>query len=704
MRFLSARKWVILGVLLFCFLLSAVPSFAQNSLQLESSSPEQLTTSAAGNSTAQWVADPEVTEVGKGADRARQLLWWVFSHPGVHTAPVFAELWGISRNIVYILIILVIVAFGFSFILLRRRATAVNIPPLLVKIGGVLLYVTFSYIFIIGLIQSSEIIMRFFIENVGGKDLFNVIFSGAGKAETNYVSFFGYKDANPGSQEMVHTSLFIIRFTSFTYYIISLVLMLRTIILWFLLVLSPFLALLLPFVFIRNIGIIWIGVFFQWLFYGPLVALFLAALTKIWVSGIPYAFDFSRVNQASGQVYRTAINILYGGPAQTLSPGNSANYVDTFAEYVISLVMLWTAIILPWFLLRIFRDYWCEAITRGNTTLSGIFDRIRQYPPPVPPAPNLPSTHTGMAAELPFRQRVEEKIREVNRTHISDIKEISRVNTQEIARSLDISASSLIDVSRFEMNQARRLEVQQKLDNIAAPERIAAPIERERYTALKSELQARAASGDMTAATLLSGTVENKEVLATAVATLMSTRSAVSAPRKSEKLYAPAQTPAQATKISGKPTTPATPHISIEEYEEVKKMWLSHYEKSPVPVSATIKNRQEWITEEEKKLTNISHLLTSSDPKLRQQGLEDVAEILPFMLLGGFSDAEVLAYIKAKLEAAKQMKTQLAGEEKAKEEGVKMEKEEEETLLEVPAAKKEEAKQRTVAEEKKIEV
>src|SRR3989338_279231 len=270
--------------------------------------------------TGNWVEDPEVTLVGKAAERARQLLWWTIRNPGVYTAPVLAEYWSISRNIVYVFTLLVIVMFGFSYILLRRRASMSTITPIIFKIAFVPLFATLSYVILLGLIQFSEIGMRFFIEQVGGRDLFNVIFSGGPNQgrdpfESNYYNFIGFREISPANQEMVQTSLFLILFTTFTYYIMSIMLILRTIILWFLLVLSPFLVVLVPFVFIRNTGLIWIGVFFQWLFYRPLLAIFLGAITKIWVKGIPFPFDFSRAGKVNGQIYKTSINILYGGPA-----------------------------------------------------------------------------------------------------------------------------------------------------------------------------------------------------------------------------------------------------------------------------------------------------------------------------------------------------------------------------------------------------
>lgn len=708
MSFLPARKkgLVFIVVFFFCFLSilpSLTPIFAQGTQVGAGPTP----------GVAQWQFDPDVTEVGKNADRARQLLWWVFSHPGINTAPILVEMWSVSRNIVYIFVILVIVAFGFSFILLRRRATSVNIPPILVRVGGVLLYVTFSYLIVMALIQISEITIRFFIENVGGKDLFNVIFSGTGNSETNYTSFVGYSDTNPTSKEMVNTSLLLIRLTSFTYYIMSIIVLLRTIILWFLLILSPFLALLLPFVFIRNIGMIWIGVFLQWLFYGPLMALFLATVTKIWVAGIPFSFDFSRAGSASGQIYKTAINILYGGPAQTLSAGNSANYVDTYAEYVITLVMLWAAIILPWFLIRIFRDYCCDAIKASNATLGGIFDRIRQYPPPSSVLPVTPTTSAGMAVELPFRQRVGEDISVLRKTRIEEIKEINRVNTTEIARAMDLSVSKLSDVSRIELNDTKRNSVEQQLNKLYAPEKISSNTEREKYATVRSELKTRAAAGDRIAQTILAAGSKEKDVLVTQVSVMISGRSAVSQPTHGPGIYAPTagvQSAGKRTQALPQllPVAMGGKHvatqISVEDYEEVKKMWLKHYREAPIPESETIKNRTQWLKEEEIKLINVLNLLSHHDPKMRQQGLEEVSNILPFMLLGGFTETEVLAYIKAKLEATKQTQEELNVAAKVKKETEeKLKIEEEETLLET-AGKKEEKKKATIGMEEEKEL
>jgi len=362
--------------------------------------------------------------------------------------------------------------------------------------------------------------------------------------------------------------------------------------------------------------------------------------------------------------------------------------------------MLWACIILPWWLLRIFRDYCCEVIAATNSTLTAIFDRIRQYPPPPPPAP-VPTTTSGMATELPFRPKVDEKIHQVQREAIDQLKNISATSTAELARALGMSISSLADVGRMEIDRLASDRVRQNLQNISTPTSIVSSSEREKFSNLKRELQTRAATGDLTAAAMLHAGEKGKDVLAAqmASASLMAKRPQVATPIAKGK-YAPtvARVPVS---VAGKQMQT---QVSVEDYEEVKRMWLKHYREAPVPTSDIIKTREEWLEADSKKLTNVSNMLASSDPKVKQKGLAEVAELLPFLMLGGFSDLETLTYLKAKLEAAKQVQSELEIAERAKEKAKAEVKEEEETLLEVEGKKKEEKKEAKLTEEKVMNI
>src|SRR3989344_2840393 len=179
----------------------------------------------------------------------------------------------------------------------------------------------------------------------------------------NYTDFEGLRRFGQEYDESAFITLLLVRLTAITYYVMTGVLLIRKIILWFFIVLSPVFPLLLFFRPVRNTGKIWIGEFFRWLLYAPLFAIFLHGLVVLWKSGtgIPLAFNFAGA-KAGEVIYPTAVNILIGGPGQQIfynSPtnSNSVNLQDTFALYVVALLMLWVVIILPFLLLKIFLDF-----------------------------------------------------------------------------------------------------------------------------------------------------------------------------------------------------------------------------------------------------------------------------------------------------------------------------------------------------------
>ncbi|MBI4129755.1 hypothetical protein HY468_00395, partial [Candidatus Roizmanbacteria bacterium] len=708
------------------------------------------------------------------------------------------------------------------------------------------------------LIEGSGFLTRFFIEQVGGCDLFNIKFSGSGSKciwptnpdyqtaviamEKNYTDFRGFTFVmgNQANLESINTSTFIIRITSFTYNILSAVLLLRYIILWFFLIVSPFLALLLPFMFIRNTGWVWIGEFFRWLFYGPLVALFIAGTARIWKAGIPFTFDFSRINTQPGQVYPTAISILYGGPAQTLTQTNSANYVDTYAEYVIALIMLWAAILLPWLLLRIFRDYCCDVLKDNQATLKQILGKFQNFG--APGGPSLPSGK-GMGrirelVDLPFRKitPVPTQEQEIATVRQQLVKQIEKGNTRnistgELKNAFNLNVRTLTDLGKVETSPELRSTISTTLKQVHNPTSSTSTTQQTQYFMLQQELKTRASHGDREAARILQAgdvrsiptgefmrtpapilqqlvqqqteirekeriTVERittetiaaptekvvseiarknnipeqtvRTVLTTLphiggtrekqiqtiaqqqqipvqqVATIVSqasqpvstevhiTADMLPAPLTSRIKTIAEQTNTSETlvtrivdaipKTTGtyqqqvervaqqlQITTPTvqkvvdravpkhtyrlpkqyTPTVSIDEYEEVKDMWTRHYREAEVPISSSIGSREEWVAEEIQKLTNLLNLLISPSGENRETGLKQVMELLPFLLLGEFTDAEIVMYVKAKLEAAKHMQCELTEREKTTEQ-IKKEQEEFISIPVIEKPKKEE--------------
>ena len=744
-----------------------------------------------------WIEDPEITAQGKSNDRARQFIYWVTTHAAINNHPVLTKVWATARNLSYFFVILTAALLGLGIIIGQRTnfETGIKLWPAITKILLSILYIAFSATIIITIVQLSEIMMKFFIENLGGKDLFNIYFSGISQ-EKNYVDFVGCRDLNIRVQEAVTTEMFLLKLTNISYYLMGGMLLLREIILWFLLFVSPFLAILLSFAFIKNVGMIWIGVFFQWVFYGPLLALFLGGLAAIWKYGIPFVFDFSRVNTAAGYIYPTATSILYGGPAQRLSITNSGNYVDTFVEYIITLIMLWAVTIFPWWLLRIYRDYCCEGINAmKNMMLANLNPGHPNGPAPAPtPIPANLSSNVGVEMEIP------REIGATVKTRIETIEEIKKAKTEDISRSLNIKASNITDIAHFETNKTLNETTNKNINYLRNPIQASTSAERQKYMNIRSELSSRAAKSDFVARQVInvftaskteqshirqniitslpkmipvtqvvsykvkipqekvqqiSQAITNTVINNKSIIDSISQKSGVGPEKTTQVLNSFHQninTPATEvvqkisddTKIEKEKVTSVIKEfsvqiksdekisqaaaknnnldsdqikkvidaqlpvmsepeknieqtivvsqaVSIDEYEEVKKMWTQQYEKGEVPTTENIKTRDAWIDQDIIVITNTLNKLFSSDIQIKQQGLDEVGYILPIFLVNNLSGEQLVTYLKAKIEAAKMVKA-LMGREKEVTERLKAGAEE---IVDVLKPKKKEAEKRS---------
>lgn len=706
-----------------------------------------------------WVEDPAITSQGRTDERAREFIYWAVSKNAIDDHPVLKQIWGTASVVAYVLTVLVAAILGLGLIVNQRTHfnSSVKIWPIVGKIFGVLVGIAFSATLVILAIQFSEVIMKFFNEQVGGSNLFNIYFSGS-STEANYTTFIGCRDLNYRVQEGVGAEIFMLKLTNITYYAMGVMLLLRKIVLWFMLFVSPFVPILFSFGFIRNIAWIWIGVFFQWLFYGPLFALFLGGITKIWSVGIPFTFNFSRSGKPEGYIYPTAINILYGGPAQHLGALTNANYVDTYAEYIISLIMLWAVTLLPWLLLRIFRDYCCDGINASKNILLSMYDHMRNGTP-LQPSPS-PLSASTMGTSLKLQKDIEVPVR----VKIETAEEIHKSTTEDIIKSLHLQASKISDIARIETNIQTQETVKKNLNFLANPVKADTPTERQRYMNLRTELFNRAVKEDTAARQLLVATSATKvdqfskreELLETApklipvthivsfkvhlpqekissvngsfIGAVAKNGNAVNSIAQASQVPADkvlavlesfkqnmAKSPLDILKqiqeetgltkeqialilkqvtlvseayadipkeiaekeeltvqmvkeviaqqiplivepeknIEQAVAIPST--VSIEDYEEVKKMWKEQYEKGEVPVTENIMSRKQWVEQDTIFITNTLNKLLSVDGTLKQQGLDDLAYILPIFLINDLKGEELVVYLKAKLEAAKEV-------------------------------------------------
>lgn len=448
-----------------------------------------------------WVEDQEITDLGKSAERARQFIYWAIKTPATDQALPLKQIWSMNRNIALSIMILVSAVLGLAIIVSNRVKSGYkfSVQGSITKIGLSILYIALSASVIFTLIALSDILMKFFIEALGGDKIFNTYF-GTTSNELNYTSFYGCKDLNIRVQEAAQAEMFLVKLSNVTHYMMGSILILRRILLWFLLLISPFLPLLLSFPLIRNTGKIWIGVFFQWLFYGPLFALFFGTTAKLFTDGIPFLFDFSRIEKAIGYVYPTAIILTYGGPAQKLNGLNNGNYIDTFAEYIIALIFFWAATWFPWWLLRIFRDDCCDGIYAMKNALYGFIEKTTKPPPhpsgPPPPQPPSPKF------EMPIPQSVPQDTRQKEQSHIrlENVNMVHAAKTADLASTLNLRASSLRDIARLETNKQAVSIAKTNFALLSNPLSATTAADRQKYLNLRTELFTRASTKNDTLA------------------------------------------------------------------------------------------------------------------------------------------------------------------------------------------------------------
>jgi hypothetical protein len=127
--------------------------------------------------------------------------------------------------------------------------------------------------------------------------------------------------------------------------------------------------------------------------------------------------------------------------------------------------------------------------------------------------------------------------------------------------------------------------------------------------------------------------------------------------------------------------------VSIDEYEQVKKMWQNQYEKGEIPTTENIKTRDAWVENDIVFITNTLNKLLSNDDLLKQQGLDEVGYILPIFMINNLNGEQLVTYLKAKLEAAKTVKELL---DKEKEITERLKKANDKIEVELPKKKQEE--------------
>lgn len=630
-----------------------------------------------------WGPDPDVTFVGKTGARSDAFLKWALEKYEwmtlVEGKNPLIPFWIIIRNIVYAVVALFVLA--TAFILIITRGQSITVMRFVPRFVFIIVLITLSFSIVQFIYQVSDVVQGFFLRIdppspldsglITTEDLLYVGFE--------YETFTGYRIVGPQFEESAFISLLLVRLTAITYYVMTGILLIRKIILWFFVIISPIFPLLLFYRPIRNTAKIWVGEFFRWLLYAPLFAIFLHGLVVMWRTGIPLSFpqiDQGLPGKVENIVYPTAINILLGGPGQALDIYNSVNLRDTFALYVVALLMLWVVILLPFLLLKIFLDYLASLSFDNNVFVKQFMNRnlgflspSKGIPPAPPPAPPGMVGPTGMAKSLPFLRKGAGAAVEPIKFHATI--QASVRESADIMRLVNLSIPKMRDIARFEASMASRdlsrknelSTFRNNLSKISNPNLVHTFQEKEKFTTVRQKLLDQKQKGNPIASSILAA-------------------SQIAEARQKGEAVAKTREQLLETYKEALPQVNKVQQVSLEDYEEVRKLWTENYQtlEPPHDLSGKEVERQEWIKTDIDRVNQAITLLNSPDPAHINEGMEMVGNILPFLLIGGFSKSEVIAYLKAKMEAGKQVLADLGRKE-----------EEEETMLGRQTKKKEEA-------------
>lgn len=506
-----------------------------------------------------WIVDPEVTFIGKNAARSGLMLDWTLqNYNWVCVTRIanrqcddrnnpLAQFWG--QIVLYIVVpLLFFVILATAAVIIITRGKSLTIMRFIPRFVAVILLIVFSYSLLQFFYQFFDLIQGFFLQSqpnagpcppncISQKDLLYVGW--------DYRAFIGLRLLGDYNAESAFISLLLTKLTALTYFVMVGILLMRKIILWFFIIVSPIFPLLLLYYPVRNTGKIWIGEFFRWLLYAPLFAIFLKGLVSMWRSQIPLVFDNPNIGNASQIVFPTAVNILLGGPRQFVTPTNSVNLTETFALYVVALIMLWIVILLPWILLQIFLDYAANFAPGDSAVMKTLVNLMGNKKVPPPPGGQQPPEHpggAGIAINLPFSKKFNIPV-SVNPTYkpTGAAKEIERstiesrfaqpinmpnaqVNTQALNLA-NVTVPSMRDIAKYETallsrdsSQKREVtQMTQTLERIANPVAVASTAERDKYVEIRERVTTEAQQGNLVATSIMNAVnaVSNKNAKAT---------------------------------------------------------------------------------------------------------------------------------------------------------------------------------------------
>lgn len=667
-----------------------------------------------------WVPDAEVTFVGKSVVRANSFLdWTLTNYKWSNNDTPLLQFWANIRNIVYIFLILFILIAGFIIVVTRGKS--ITGYQFIRQFVIAVILITFSFALIRIMYQVTDIIQGFFIKNSSGaiisaKDLINISYD---------YTVSGNRLYGPDYDESVFITVLLTRLTSITYNVMATILLLRKVILWFFIAVSPIFPILVLYMPLKNTAKVWISELFRWLFYGPLFAIMLSGLISIWKSNLCILnFDFCG-NKVGDTIYPTAVNIFLAGPGKAASLTNSLNYNDTYIQYIVALLMLWAVIFLPFLLLRIFLDYMSAISFSGNDAVGYITNTLGKVP-----GMDLIIGNKGAASsfsnatyqQINQQKSSRETVKEnqQSKTVVNSQTPLSSQSPSMISRqgfgsgsssssiapiapiapflrpltsfskpsassrkSVVASMSSIPtptihDVTRFDNNNytptpsvhTEITKIHETLQKISTPSASASPNERSQFMAIRNKLENASKRGDKSASSVMAASSMLSVIKRSANQPQVKKEEGKTEENKDKEIKTDEKKAPEAEDknlpeseiILNDSNDVQT--VEAKDFEKVRDEWEKYYEAmrpKPTPNNPNT-TRSQFLQKEIDDISEIISLLKSTDKEKIKLGMQKIKNLLPVLLAGGFSQNEVVAYLTAKKTAAQNVLKKIENE------------------------------------------
>jgi len=317
---------------------------------------------------------------------------------------------------------------------------------------------------------------------------------------------------NPNEEHRIFAFAMLL-LTGLAYFGMALVFILRIVILWALMIVSPVLFLLAIFRSTRGTFMNWLAVYSRWLLIGPLMALGIAMVVGIWKTvGMPVASAYPGVGQF-GQL--TNIGFFLPGA----SAANNLSTTPQMMEYLLFLTMLYLPLVFAFMLTRqgawptaAFASAERPAHERMPTTLAGRAEATIRPPTMIERAKELTAGLKAGIARLGGGETLPALPANLRTAGArgTELLAGTRYAPEQLALA---SVRDIVALASGVPEGTRNLQGK-AIERLAAASQIEDRRDRENLTSIRHEIEGRAAQGQPEAVRLVSEIREKEQTLA----------------------------------------------------------------------------------------------------------------------------------------------------------------------------------------------